>query len=281
MNYQKIYDQLIDRGKSRVLENCYFETHHIVPRCMGGNDEKENLIDLLPEEHFIVHLLLVKIYPDESKLIYAANMMSNFKKYTNKQYGWLKKKFIYFLSVNNSGENCHWFGKDHSGPNNPMFGRSVYSVWLDKYGKEEANKLLEEKSKNQSKSHLGENHFLNKMSFEEKEEWLNKHRRGENSPLFNKEFSEEHCNNISKTRIEKGIARGENNGMYGKGYLVSGIRNGRFNKPTSEKTKNIIRERIKNLDKLECPKCYKKMSIANYTRWGHGENCKQILSKNL
>ncbi len=43
---------------------------------MGGDDSEENLIPLFPEEHLVTHLLLVKIYPNNNKLIYAANMMS-------------------------------------------------------------------------------------------------------------------------------------------------------------------------------------------------------------
>ena len=38
MNYQKIYDTLINRAKDRIYAG-YTEKHHIIPRCMGGNDE--------------------------------------------------------------------------------------------------------------------------------------------------------------------------------------------------------------------------------------------------
>ena len=45
MNYKKIHDQIIERAKTRKLEG-YKEKHHIIPRCMGGNDEPENLVQL-------------------------------------------------------------------------------------------------------------------------------------------------------------------------------------------------------------------------------------------
>lgn len=76
MNYGKIYSSLIERAKFRHTVG-YVETHHIIPVCMGGTDDRENLVDLYPEEHFVVHLLLVKIYPDNVKLVFAANMMGN------------------------------------------------------------------------------------------------------------------------------------------------------------------------------------------------------------
>jgi hypothetical protein len=61
---------------------------------MGGNNSKDNLVYLTAEEHYVAHQLLVKIYPDNHKLIYAANMMctnSPTGKRSNKLYGWLRK----------------------------------------------------------------------------------------------------------------------------------------------------------------------------------------------
>jgi hypothetical protein len=89
MNYSRIYSQLINKGRNRVFEG-YAEKHHIIPKCVGGSDNPSNLVRLTPEEHYIAHLLLVKIYPGNSKLIYAANMMAN---RNNKSYGWIKREF--------------------------------------------------------------------------------------------------------------------------------------------------------------------------------------------
>jgi hypothetical protein len=94
MDYQKHYNTLIERSKARVLEG-YVEKHHIIPKCLGGTDDKENLVLLTPEEHFLAHQLLVKIYPDESGLAYAAKMMcvkNPNQIRNNKLYGWLKKQ---------------------------------------------------------------------------------------------------------------------------------------------------------------------------------------------
>lgn len=62
MNYQKIYNDLISRAQARESLTEYKETHHIIPRCMGGSDDKENLVELTGREHFIAHWLLCKIY---------------------------------------------------------------------------------------------------------------------------------------------------------------------------------------------------------------------------
>jgi hypothetical protein len=63
---------------------------------MGGTDDLDNLVALTPEEHFVAHQLLIKMYPDEAKLIYAARMMCvGGKKHVrnNKQYGWIKEMY--------------------------------------------------------------------------------------------------------------------------------------------------------------------------------------------
>lgn len=62
MNYQRIYDQFIADRKRLGRPDGYFESHHILPRSLGGSDDSDNLIDLTPEDHFFAHLLLAKIH---------------------------------------------------------------------------------------------------------------------------------------------------------------------------------------------------------------------------
>jgi hypothetical protein len=99
MDYKKHYNRLIERARNRKLD-CYTENHHIIPRCMGGGNKKSNLVRLTAEEHYIAHILLVKIYPSETKLIYAANMMSN---RNNKVYGVFKRKHAELVSKDKTG----------------------------------------------------------------------------------------------------------------------------------------------------------------------------------
>jgi hypothetical protein len=109
MNYKLIYENLINRAKDRKLD-IYTESHHIIPKCMNGDNSVENLVDLTPEEHYLAHQLLVKIYPSEYGLIKAAVMMcmnTGGNRPTNKLYGWLRRKH----SESTSGENNVNFGK--------------------------------------------------------------------------------------------------------------------------------------------------------------------------
>lgn len=79
MNHKKVHNLIIERAKNRVLEG-YGEVHHIIPKCMGGDDSEDNLVKLTAREHFIIHKLLVEIYPTNNKLHYAAFLMCKLKK---------------------------------------------------------------------------------------------------------------------------------------------------------------------------------------------------------
>ena len=108
MNYRKIYDALITRAKTRNIDG-YFEIHHIIPRCMGGSDSDDNLARLSPEEHYLAHQLLVKIYPENKALINAAVMMIP-RRPSNKLYGWLRRQLSLAKSIEQTGEGNSQFG---------------------------------------------------------------------------------------------------------------------------------------------------------------------------
>jgi hypothetical protein len=92
MNYQRHYDALIERARCREVFG-YVERHHVVPKCMGGSDDKSNLVPLTPEEHFVAHQLLIRIYPEVKGLAIAVWRMTFGKHHENsKRYGWLRRK---------------------------------------------------------------------------------------------------------------------------------------------------------------------------------------------
>lgn len=76
MNYNDFIKNIL---KTRGRFNCgteYHERHHIIPKCIGGTDDKNNLIDLYAKEHFIAHKLLAKENPNNLSLIQAYNIMA-------------------------------------------------------------------------------------------------------------------------------------------------------------------------------------------------------------
>lgn len=68
MDYKKIYDSIIKAANNRVIiSGCYTELHHILPLCIGGTDDVDNLVRLYYREHFLAHWLLSKIYKGTNK----------------------------------------------------------------------------------------------------------------------------------------------------------------------------------------------------------------------
>jgi hypothetical protein len=66
MNYEKIYYSIVNKRKKCPPEG-YVEKHHIIPRSLGGSDDKSNIVALTSKEHFVCHLLLTKMHPIGSK----------------------------------------------------------------------------------------------------------------------------------------------------------------------------------------------------------------------
>lgn len=153
MNYMNVYQKLIHKAQSRQKPDCYTETHHIMPKSLGGTNDPNNLVELTAREHFIAHLLLAKIYG--GPMIYAAWALQNTK--TNRNYAWLKEK----LSERMKG-NKNFAGKSHT----PEFRKNLAEanknrVWSD-----------------ESKQKLGKTMSL-----------INK---GENNPNYNKKGNKSH-----------------------------------------------------------------------------------------
>lgn len=100
MDYSKVYNQIIKRAQTRTLEG-YGENHHIIPKCMGGID-KDNIVRLTAREHFLCHLLLCEIHPNNTNLSRALFLMSTNKnkkqyqryKVSSRMYEYLKQTFI-------------------------------------------------------------------------------------------------------------------------------------------------------------------------------------------
>jgi len=113
MNYKRVYGDFIkSRREIEKSLTCYTERHHILPRCMGGGNEPENLIRLTAEDHYFAHLCLAQIYG--GKLWFALRAMANLNVSGGRdcirhrpQYGYLKRKFALAHDVRPTGKDHH------------------------------------------------------------------------------------------------------------------------------------------------------------------------------
>jgi hypothetical protein len=151
MNYNKIYNQIIKRAKNRMLEG-YIEKHHIIPKCIGGTNDKTNIIALTAREHFLCHLLLCEMNPNEPKLKHALFLMSigkqkhknNHYKINNRLYERLKLEYALFLTGGKQTQNT----KDKK-------SKSMKLVWKLKTKEEmtnKAKKVWDTRRKNKTES---------------------------------------------------------------------------------------------------------------------------------
>lgn len=102
--YYNVMNSIISTALLRGLDKkkLDFETekHHILPKCMGGKNEDNNYVLLTYREHYIVHLILHRIYPHNNKLTFSVFKMSTIKsksskyKVSSRTYEALRKEFI-------------------------------------------------------------------------------------------------------------------------------------------------------------------------------------------
>ena len=167
--YYTYYFNIVNSAKSRTnLPNTYLEKHHIIPKSFfkdytttgwldGNSNAIDNLVSLTAKEHFVCHLLLVKITTGQAniKMTHAAWCMCIRKsscknkrtyKITSRVYSALRKKHASILSATAGPSHPHTGRKTGrtsadftpewkanisqakqgktSGAKNPMFGRT-------------------------------------------------------------------------------------------------------------------------------------------------------------
>ena len=112
MNYKKIYDIIIDGAKNRKLHSdAYGENHHIIPRCMGGTDDKNNIVRLTAREHFVCHQLLFNSYRN-TQYSYALILAVTCMKRSSR--GQIRNNRIYeWVKIRRSKELKTWLKTNH------------------------------------------------------------------------------------------------------------------------------------------------------------------------
>jgi len=122
--YYKWYFMIVNyRLTNPINTDVYFEKHHIIPKSLGGNNKKTNIVKLTPREHFVCHLLLLKMTTgvDKVKMSYALRMMSTIKNDLQQRYKISSRMYDMILNITSScigqhvsGNKNHFYGKTHS-----------------------------------------------------------------------------------------------------------------------------------------------------------------------
>lgn len=152
MNYEKIYNALVDKARKENTDNVgYFEKHHIIPKSLGGTNDASNLVKLTARQHYIAHLLLYKIY--KQKCVNGVDKTPYYK-----MLGALSAMVQFPAAYDDNGAILRLF----------KFGSVVYDNW-----KQELSKVLSERSKNRMKNLSNEERLelSEKLSRSLKKKW--------------------------------------------------------------------------------------------------------------
>ena len=214
MNYLKCYYNLILKAKNRdIVSKQYYERHHIIPKSIFNNKNayntlnlfniqfkygKDNIVHLLLREHFIVHLLLVKIFKNINtdayeKMLYAANFLKS--RGNSKKYKFLKIAFKKMMSTKLTGKvgratGSKWSKKRRKLGQVHLKGKTYEQIHGNKKGK-----LLRDK---RSKTRLGKT-LEEICGYDTAKEMKKK--------LANREFTPEWRKKISQRAKEKKLSQ--------------------------------------------------------------------------
>lgn len=205
VTYEEFINNILKTRGRFACGDEYHERHHIVPRCMGGGNEEENLIDLYAREHFEAHRLLALENPKNEKLVYAWTCMAFVSRNDLERYRVTAEEYEearIALSIANKGR---YFGgnvpgrkksKEHrmklsesnkgkhnmSGKNNPNYGKHM--------SEESKNKMSNNRTNSSGKS----NYMYGKHHTEKTKDKIrranNGQNSGENNPAYGKRGNE-------------------------------------------------------------------------------------------
>jgi hypothetical protein len=245
--YEKWYQQITSRGSKTKSEGL--ERHHILPRSLGGTNDKANITFITPREHFVCHWLLIKIYrtgEEHWKMLNALRMMRaenpNQKRYstkiTSRVYAKLKEEYTKLQSEKYKGSGNGFYGKRHTDEAKQRIS--------------EANKgrVQPPEEKDRQKSAM-----IGKRRAPFSQEWkdkLSEAGSGEKNSMFGKTHKE----TTKQLMREKALGRKQST-------------------ETIQKKADAIRGTKR--EKKFCPHCQQQVAVNGYARW-HGPRCRTLVN---
>jgi hypothetical protein len=248
--YTKWYISIINNALNNIREG-YTEKHHIIPKSFdtliekSHIDSKSNLVKLTAKEHFIVHLLLLKMFKDKTmkkKMNYAFFQLKRCNQYqhryvTSRLYDLIKKEKrvyhrlyigekVYYVDVENAKhiEYLLSIGATYTMTESYKIGR-VGNMKGKKH-------TLESKEKIRKAHQSIEKTWLKNISHED---YLRRAEKGANTKRKNRERNPLYYEKADKSRSEKMRAKIDDGTLD-----FSGEKNPRFGAIVSKETREKI-----------------------------------------
>lgn len=136
--YEYINKIIEERGQWSIPEGEYFEGHHIIFRCFGGDGKSKkkdlNIIWLYPTEHYTAHKILAEDNEDDISVVSAWSMMAFPKGDTKRDFEISAEEYSKLRKLVGSTQSKREVSEatrskmsanhaDIRGENHPMFGR--------------------------------------------------------------------------------------------------------------------------------------------------------------
>ena len=150
--YNEFINNIIEnRGQWNIPEGEYFEAHHIVPLCKGGDGEIKrskgkiiphpNLIFLYPEEHYRAHKLLSLENPKDVGLVWSWYAMAG-KEISGRTYVVSEEDYGTLKRLHNEAMKDFSFGINPKTGKGYALGRPMSQSARDTIGRKNKGKLL-------------------------------------------------------------------------------------------------------------------------------------------
>ena len=191
ITYKEFIENIIKTRGRHGCKDEYYERHHIIPRCMGGGNNTDNLVDLFAREHFEAHRLLALENPNNNKLIYAWHQMSIMNDVHGRCYTLSSDEYeearIAYVNI---------IREVFKGDGNPFYGKTHAEETKQKISQAHTGKKHTEESKhNMSQSKMGDkNHFYGKKHTIESKNQMSESSSGKN----NGRSKSVYCNELNR-----------------------------------------------------------------------------------
>lgn len=269
--YTKYYFQIIEAARTKP-ESGYTERHHIIPRCLGGDESASNKVRLTARAHFVCHKLLVKMVQGQAKykLLEALAVFSNNKnrkiKLNSRDIALIREANAVASSMRNKG-NQHYL---HRAPANAELkalrsSNATKSRWVN-------NGSLERFT-------LDHDYFVSKLGYSYgrlpfSQEWIAKITSVPNrmsTPEANRKKSETLRGRIKSAEHRRKLSESRKNEVPIKCQHCGKSTNQINFKKWHGENCHIVSPRAM----IKCEHCGVEASHANHIRW-HGANCRSI-----
>ena len=155
--YIKMVETLLMRNKTKASTKEIYgsaEGHHIIPVSfnLGGEKDKTNIVFCSPREHFVLHLLLTKMFDDEKKykmMKAVTRFAQNGNCQNRKLNSWEYNKLRLIAKDAASGKNSPMFGKPGTTLNKKCYNNGINNIFLAEFDEIPAGFCVGSKMKNQ------------------------------------------------------------------------------------------------------------------------------------